>query len=119
MWARVVITVLGIWLMMSPYVFAGKDQSFSAAFLTWNGLFLIALSLLSVIQKFEKAAILIFIHALWLFYKGRFGFEHPHPPLAQNLILTGLLVAMFAIIPLQSLQPPYGQQKRLAKKQDC
>src|SRR5690554_2580070 len=109
MWSRTILTLLGLWLMASPYIFPEGEARL--AFNTWHGLLLFSLSALSALRKFEKMAILVFLHGVFLFLYGRFGFSHPHPPEGQNLIVVGILTAMIAIIPLRDQEPPYAEEK--------
>lgn len=109
MWSRSFIIVFALWLIISPYIF--QDKSVSDGFYTWNGFLLFFLSGLSAFSKFARVAWLVFGQALFLFFYGRFAFDHPHPPGAQNLVLTSLLTMMMAIIPLKDQQPPHALEK--------
>lgn len=114
MWARSIVMTLGLWLMASPYFLQPEPQA-GVLYASVQGLIVVVLSGFAMTKKFEKTAVLIFFHALYLSAKGRFGFDHPQPPMAQNLIIIGILIAMLIIIPLRSLEPPFGREKGMYK----
>lgn len=114
MWSRVIIVMISLWLMASPYIITGNEVG--QLFVTVHALILLTLTCLSMLAKFEKAAFFVFIQGLFLFFYGRFGFEHPQPPTAQNIIVVGILVMMIVIIPLKDQTPPHAQEKGMLEK---
>jgi hypothetical protein len=97
MWARVVEMMLGFWLIMSRFVFPYETGSLLTNDLVC-GFIVIVLAGLSYWPKTFWAHFLLLPVALWLIVYA-YTFGHPAPPTAQNQIVTGLLIAMFAIIP--------------------
>ncbi len=107
MWARDVEVMLGVWLIISPFVFVHSDE----ATLLWASDFaaggLVAtFAALSYWRPTRHAHLLTLLVALWLVAFGRFGAASPLPPGMQNEIVIGLLLMMFAIIPNYATQPP-------------
>lgn len=104
MWARIVEVLLGIWLLLSPLMIGSAVGNGFASDLVC-GVAAIALALLSFSGRFRRAHFLILLVAAWLVATGYMA-GHPAPPVAQSRIITGLLLAMFAIIPNHADQIP-------------
>ncbi len=106
MWARVVEIMLGLWLVISPFVFghAAADRSLWTNDLAC-GFAIVTLALLSFWHPLRYAHLGIGVVALWLIAFGYLA-GHPAPPASQNHILLGLLLVMFAIIPNEANLPP-------------
>ena len=106
MWARVVEVMLGLWLVISPFIFghAATDRTLWINDLGC-GFLIVTLALLSFWCPLRYAHLGIGVVGLWLIV---FGFQslHPAPPASQNHILMGLLLMMFAIIPNDADLPP-------------
>lgn len=108
MWPRVIEIVLACWLAMSPFVFRYSDDDT----LLWTMSFtasgaVLTFALLSLWTPTKRAHVASLAVAAVLCSVGYFGVEtRPGPPAYQNLIVTGLLVAMFAVIPRYAALPP-------------
>lgn len=110
MWPRDLELALGLWLAVSPFVFGhGADehalwaQDFAGAFL------LVLLAVLSYSKRTYWAHWLELPVAAWLVGSGWWSTRGEEVAAAsQNHLLVGLLVAMLAIIPNRSFQPPPG-----------
>jgi hypothetical protein len=50
--------------------------------------------------------------ALWLVGFGYFGSGATPPPAAQNELIVGIVLLMFAIIPTQAMLPPHGWREK-------
>lgn len=99
MWARIVEILLGVWLIASPSIFRSGETGMRG---TVNdllcGILVVVLAVFSFSSRLGGAHFLILLAAAWLVINGYVA-GHPAPAAAQNLIITGLLLAMFAIIP--------------------
>ena len=107
MWARVVEVLAGVWLMMTPLVFAGTESV--EAFVRRDvgaGLAIVALSLLSFWRRTPWAHLVTAVVALALGFAAYFGWSRPGPPAAQNEIAVALTLILFAIVPNEATQPP-------------
>jgi hypothetical protein len=106
MWARVIEVMLGLWLVVSPFIFqhSAESRNLWVNDLTC-GFATVTLALFSFWRPLRYAHLAIGGIAVWLI---GFGFlaGHPAPPASQNQILVGLLLAMFAIIPNEANLPP-------------
>jgi hypothetical protein len=107
MWPRVVEVMLGCWLALSPFIFRHaadqrtlwfNDLSCAAA--------VIIVALLSWWPTCRRAHLAIIAVGLWLVGFGYLASPHPAPPALQNVILVGVLLLMFAIIPSEASLPP-------------
>lgn len=107
MWARIVECMLGVWLLMSPFIF---HHSGDAPHLWINdltvGLALMVLSLASYWSKTRGAHWLLLVVAIWLIGFGRLNGTPPLEPALQNNLIVGLLLGMLAIIPNEASLPP-------------
>lgn len=116
MWARVVEIMFGVWLAISPFVFAHDPGNR----LLWASDFVCAvlvamLAALSYWRPTRYAHLLTLAVGCWLVGYGRLGASTPLPPGMQNEIVVGLLLLMFAIVPNAASQPPmewYRQRRR-------
>jgi hypothetical protein len=106
MWARVVEVMLGLWLLISPFIF-GHSAGNTGLWINdlVCGFLLMTLALLSFWHPLRYAHLAIGIVALWLIAFG-FFVPYPAPPASQNHILLGLVLLMFAIIPNDANLPP-------------
>lgn len=107
MWARVIEGMLGCWLLVTPLVFRGttavEDYTTSALV---SGAVVIVMALLSFWEPTRLARFVTLGVSLWLALHGYFAAERPGPPAAQNEIMIGLTILLFAIIPNDASQPP-------------
>lgn len=106
MWARIVEIMLGFWLMASPFIFQfGETDAKNWANDLSCGLAVIVFGFASYWKPTERAHFLTLAVALWLIVFG-YSAGHPAPPPAQNQIICGLLIGMFAIIPNRTNEMP-------------
>jgi len=106
MWSRVVEVMLGCWLLVSPFVFSHPESRAG----WWindlgSGSAVIVFGLLSFWRPTQHAHLLTALVGGWLI-----GFAYTHigaaPPAAQNHVLLGWLLVMFAVIPNLATRPP-------------
>lgn len=119
MWARIVECMLGIWLLMSPFIFHHTDDALGL----WIndlavGCILVVLSLASYWRPTAWAHWLILPVAMWLIGFGRFGSTPPLAGSLQNEIIVGLLLLIFAIIPNHASCPPHEWEPSTSKTAD-
>jgi hypothetical protein len=107
MWARVAELMIGVWLMLSPFVFRGTEsiERFIPIDLA-AGLIVIVLSLLSFWRRTEWAHLVTVGLALALGAWAYLAFERPGPPAAQNEITVAILLILLGIIPNEASRPP-------------
>jgi hypothetical protein len=107
MWARVVEFMLGCWLAISPFIFQHPASSLTPWIIDWVTAGLVILfALLSYWPPLKHIHLMTALVALGLVALGRLSsWEHP-PPGAQNQIVVGLLLLMFALVPNHASQPP-------------
>jgi hypothetical protein len=98
--------MLGFWLMASPFIFryAEKGERSPANELLC-GLAVVVLGLLSFWNRTQRMHLLILLVAAWLILSGYLS-GYPSPPAAQNQIVVGLVLGMFAIIPNRANEMP-------------
>jgi hypothetical protein len=107
MWPRVIEGMLGCWLLVTPFVFRGTtaiDDYTTSALV--SGAIVIVMALLSFWEPTRLARFVTLGVSLWLALHGYFAAERPGPPAAQNEIMIGLTLLLFAIIPNEASQPP-------------
>jgi len=117
MWARVCETMIGCWLLMSPFIFRHSE----GAWALWAtdlgaGFATIVLALASYWDPLRRAHLAILAVAFWLVGFGRFAESPPLSPALQNDILVGLLLMLFAIIPTEASEPPRAWQQWYEKR---
>jgi hypothetical protein len=115
MWPRVVEVMLGCWLLVTPFVFRDTpDASQYSANAVVSAALLIAASLLAFWRRMRLAHVGTLAVALWLIAHGYFGVARPGPPAAQNEIVVGLILLLFAILPgeINDAPVPWRQQRR-------
>ena len=107
MWPRVIELMLGCWLVVSPFVFRGTPELERYMFsLVGSGAVVVIASLLSFWPPAASARFLTLLTSLWLTGHGYFAAVRPGPPAAQNEIMIGLLLLVFAILPNDTNRPP-------------
>jgi len=113
MWPRDLELSLGFWLLLSPFIFGHDDgaQGLWATDLVCGSLVL-ALALLAYRPRLRYIHLAELLPALWLIVCGWLGSQGGFAPGYQNEIVVGLLVAMIAIVPSKTDQPPEGWRRR-------
>lgn len=107
MWARAAEIALGLWLVVSPWIFGsfGRQPELVWSSMAAGGA-VILLACLSCFRRLERIHLLELGVCAWLVGHGYFGAAHPAPAAAQNEILVGLTLLLFAIVPPDPSQPP-------------
>ena len=100
MWPRVVEIMLGCWLLVTPFVFRETPAivEYSASAVA-SGAVVVVASLLSFWKPARLAHLVTLAAALWLSVHGYFSAPRPGPPAAQNELVVGLTLLLFAILP--------------------
>jgi len=107
MWPRVVEVMLGIWLLLSPFIFCHDlDRVLQWSVDLTVGTAVVLLGLFSFWETTRHAHLLTILAGLALASFGYFAEPYPTPPVLQNDLLIGLFLVMFAVIPNESTQPP-------------
>jgi hypothetical protein len=107
MWARVVEVMLGGWLLISPFVF--RDTPGLERYVVndvISGGFAILFALLCFWPRTSRAHLATLVLGAWLASYGYFLAPRPGPPAAQNNIVVGLMLIVFAIVPTDAARPP-------------
>jgi hypothetical protein len=115
MWPRVIEGMLGAWLMLTPFVFRGTEAvgDFVTSSIV-SGLVIAVASLLAFWEPTRHARFLTLAVSLWLSLHGYFGAERPGPPAAQNELVLGLTLLLFAIMPneVNEVPRPWRRSRR-------
>jgi peptidoglycan/LPS O-acetylase OafA/YrhL len=112
MWGRVIEIILGLWLVLSPFVWGhySSDPGLWRSDVI-SGIAVIGLAVLSF-WPFRSFRFLRYAHlgilfvASWVVVFSYFNSGHPAEPGYQNALLTGLTLLLIAIIPNDASQPP-------------
>ena len=118
MWPRVAEVALGCWLLLMPLVFRetpGVD-GYATSALVSGGIIAIA-SLASVWRPARFARFGTLAVSIWLMLHGYFSAPRPGPPAAQNEVVVGLIVALFAILPNETNDIPTPWRTRTNRTQ--
>jgi hypothetical protein len=107
MWARVVELMLGAWLVISPLIFRGTP-GLEAYILNdiLSGSLAILFALLCFWHRTRRAHLATLALGAYLAMYGYFSADRPGPPAAQNDIVIGLLLMVFAVVPTEAARPP-------------
>ncbi len=109
MWPRAVEIVIGLWVLMSPWLLASNSSAS-----TWHlnelicGLAIVLLSASSYLPGFSKAHLAEIPIGLWILISSYFGFAPIDTVQAQSNLLAALFLLNFAIIPSPANLPPYS-----------
>ena len=107
MWPRIAELLLGLWLVLTPAIFAGTVAIHS---FVWRdvgaGVTIIVLSILSFWRRTGWAHYVTGLVAIGLGIAAYFGPERLGPPAAQNEIAVSLALLLFAIVPNEATRPP-------------
>jgi hypothetical protein len=114
MWPRVVEIMLGAWLVIGPLVFRGTPEleRYTLSMVVSGALVAIA-STVAFWSPAAGARCVTLLTSLWLMGHGYFAAVRPGPPAAQNELLTGLILLLFAVLPNEINRPPEPWRKRL------
>lgn len=114
MWARVVECMLGVWMLISPFIFRHPaDATARWANDLAIGCILIVFSLASYWRPTGWAHWLLIPVGAWMVTFGRLSGTPPLAPALQNEIVVGLLLMMFAIVPNNAAVPHARWQEAL------
>lgn len=113
MWARVVEVMLGLWLVISPFIFGHFPENRPL----WlsdvlAGALAASIALASSIALATPYRRLRYLHllnigvAFWLIAHGYVAGGQASAPGYRNEILTGLVLLLFAVIPVEANDPP-------------
>ena len=107
MWPRVVEVMLGAWLVITPFVFRGTEGiDRYAANAVISGTIIIVASLMAFWRRAGWMCYVTLAASLWVAAHGYVAAVRPGPPAAQNEIMVGLLLLLFAILPNDVNRPP-------------
>lgn len=107
MWSRVVEVMLGVWLVISPFIFSYPPEKTG----WWvndltTGTLVILFGLFSYWKPTHLAHLLTIFVGCWLMgFAYSQGFGEP-PAAMQNNLILGLMLLMFAVIPNDADRPP-------------
>jgi hypothetical protein len=107
MWPRTIEVMFGAWLVISPFVFRATPgaEPYTANAVACGATIMLC-SMLSFWRPLRRAHLGTLLVALWVAGHGYFFAERPGPPAAQNELMTGLLILIFAILPSENNAPP-------------
>lgn len=109
MWARGIEVMLGLWLAIAPFVFGHFGEPGMGRLVASDlaaGTLVVLLAVVSFWRRAGRAHLAELAVAVWLVAFGRFAFDFPPPPGAQNELLVGLVLVLFAIVPTRAADPP-------------
>lgn len=114
MWARVVEFMLGCWLLCSPFIFQGENRGDHVHYLIDFALggTVMTLALLAHWEPTRYAHVGTLLLSAAMFLVPRFTLSPEIPPAAQNFMMIGLLLAMFALVPNEATRPPRAWRKK-------
>jgi hypothetical protein len=117
MWPRALEFMLGLWLLMSPFIFQRSPGPAAVWVVDFScALLLMALSSLSFWSRARRAHLLLLPVSAFLSAWGYFYGGHPAAPVHQNEIFVGLILLLLAIIPSEANQPPRSWREYYAQR---
>jgi hypothetical protein len=115
MWPRIVELMVGVWLLLSPFVFRHDARELA---LWWvdlaSGSAVIACSLVSFWSPLRRAHFATLGVALSLIAAAFAEGGGSSTSAQQNHVMVGLVLAMFAIVPSQTNLPPHSWREARA-----
>lgn len=108
MWPRIVELTLGVWLLVSPTIVGGAEGAGGRVIPWIAGVAVLILSGSTFVARFRLNNLGNLPVAAFLIVWGWSQAPRPGPAWAQSLILTGLLLALTAIVPTGAARPPQG-----------
>lgn len=117
MWARTIELLIAAWLIYSQFFFdsALRCRNFWINILICSSLITL-FSLLSFSKRFEKAHLFSLIVAFWLVLVGYYSPLIPPPFSLQNVLICGLLLGLFALVPSHANEPPQSWRRFYSNK---
>lgn len=108
MWARCCEVLLGAWLCASPWILGLEPRRSTMWWVTiLGGAAVVVCAVLSVWPTQRKAHLVSLAIASGLVATG-WGWRSPGDAASENLVLTGLVLAMLTIVPNAASRPPPG-----------
>jgi hypothetical protein len=116
MWPRVVEIMLGLWLLISPWIFGHypEDRELWLNDLLCAGVVVIV-ACLSFWRPTRYAHLFLLIVGAWLAAFAWFGGGYPAAPGYQNEFFVGLTLLFFAFIPTRAAEPPEDWRRFLGR----
>jgi hypothetical protein len=117
MWGRIVEIILGLWLVVSPFIFGHYPDNrplWMNDLICGAAIFLLAAVSFCRVLRYAHVGILAV--GIWLIGFGYFHGGYPASPGYQNNILLGLTVLLLAIIPNHASQPPPSWRRHFAQQ---
>jgi hypothetical protein len=114
MWPRVSELLVAIWLLAAPSLLPGEGgESWSIAL----GVLALAFTLMAFTRRLRWTHMATLILGLFMMI---WPMTRPMPlsPVMQSIEICGWLLAMFAVIPSRSNQPPERWKKIIAIRED-
>ena len=107
MWPRVVEVMLGAWLVISPFIFRDTSglERYTVSMVV-SGTVIAVASSLAFWSPAAGARYVTLLTSLWLMAHGYFFAARPGPPAAQNELVVGLVILLFAVLPNDVNRPP-------------
>lgn len=104
MWPRVSELVVAAWLVVASFAFAVPGALDATLVPLASGVGVVVAFLAS--RRWRRAHLGTLVVALVLIGWGWARFPRPGPAAAQNAILSGLMLGLFAIVPNEAMDPP-------------
>ncbi len=115
MWARVGELVVAAWLAVAAFVFAMPD-AVDATVVPLLGAGLVVVEF-AASRRWRYAHLATLLVAVGLMAWGWSRFPRPGPPAAQSAILSGLMLALFAIVPNEAMRPPVAWRPHVRERE--
>lgn len=118
MWPRIVELMLGVWLTISPFVFRVPAERTAVRLVDYaTGSLVVLVALLCYLPALRIAHVATLLAGLGLAVYGWSGTRGDAvDPVHQNHIITGLLLAVFAVVPTSASSPPPAFRRQLHRE---